>query len=412
MDSIEIKSEKNKDNCFLSKLFFWGITIDIFFLPYLPFMAVSISVVLVAGWFLINSQYINIDNEVAFFVVMLFLMALGTTINLFYFGPVRFQTTFSTSIKRFFQFALCFETFFYYKEYFLKYRVEIENIVFVAVVYMSIFAILFKVFPHEYATIKILVNPADNHTRRYLAGIIDYRFNYLWTDPNNVAYLVAGLNVWFMLQKDTSKIKKIVFLLLSFFIVLCTVSNGGLFVYLLILVLVGLQKLKNILFYGINRKNCIIGIIIVSIISALFVKTDFYSIINSNYLASFVERIGYYAGNKTGGRGTDFILALNYLNPIMLFVGTGNEGFANEIGHIYWIGMYGGVAYLIFIWIMFRKLKTQSWSQYLSVIPFFVGFTMNIAIGEYKWMAIYFFILAYTRYGNGEKIYLKENEKY
>lgn len=404
MENERVKLIEKDVNPFFSKFCFWGITVDIFFLPYLSFMAVSVSVILVGIWIMINYKRVTWGNEETLFIIMLGVMLLGTFCNLLYEGPVRFETSFSTAIKRFFQFFLCFSCYFFYKQYFTRHCVDIKPVVFWAVIYIAIFALLYKQWPHEYAAIKIMLNPADNHTRRYLENLVDYRFNYLWTDPNNVSYLISGLATWYMLQTDGGYLKKLLILCTSLFIAFCTVSNGGLIVFLLMGILVIFYEIKKIYLNGIKRKTVLFLLILMLCFIVFINITDILDIIKNQYLALFIQRLGAYTNNRTGGRGADLLLAFEYLNPIMIIMGTGHEGVVSEIGHIYWIGMYGGIAYVIFMWIMFRKIKSQLWVQYIWSIPFFIGFTMNIAIGEYKWMAIYLFLLAYMRYGNGYKV--------
>lgn len=381
----------------LNNICFWLITVDILFLPYLSFMAVSASVLIVALWILSSYSKIVHDCEGSFFIIMLFIMLFGTIICLLYTGPVRFETTFGTAVKRFFQYGLCFGTYFFYKDYFSKHDVNIKKIILFTIIYMAIFALLYQLFPREYATLKIAINPADNHTRRYLANSVNYRFNYLWTDPNNISYLVAGIAAWFLLQNDTSNIQKLFVLVISTYIAFCTVSNGGLIILLLMCFIVFFRAFVNAFKNGIEERTFffICGVIIAFFI--VIQTTNILDSINLKYFSVFKERLGHYSSSSTGGRLEDLLYSFQFLNPIMLIMGTGNEGFVTEIGHIYWIGMYGIPAYGIFMWLMFRKTPNQKWSQYIWIIPFFVGFTMNIAIGEYKWMAIYLMLLAYSR---------------
>lgn len=390
---LAVKQEVNPT---FNRICFWLITVDILFLPYLSVMAFSASVFVVALWALCNYKKIFHDYEGSLFVILLVLMAIGTLACLFYSGHVRFETTFVTAVKRFFQYGLCLCTYFFYKDYFSKHKVDLIKILFFAIIFITIFAVLFRLFPNEYARLKIMVNPADNHTRRYLENKVSYRFNYFWTDPNNISYLAAGVAAWFLLQKDSKSIQKFIVLVASIYIAFCTVSNGGLIILLLMGLIVLFITLKNILKKGIKPKTLLFWTMVIIITALVLKTTNIAEVISKNYFSAFIERVGHYS-NNSGGRWEDLLYSLRFLNPIMLIMGTGNEGYVTEIGHIYWIGMYGIPAYIIFMWLMFRKTVSQNWIQYIWIIPFFVGFTMNIAIGEYKWMAIYLMLLAYSR---------------
>lgn len=400
-----IIQNKKRQNEYFNNFCFWFITIDILFLPYLSFMAVSVSVAAVVIWVFFNIRNFSFDYERSLFAIMLILMAAGTIMSLLYTGTVRFETSIITAIKRFFQYAICFCSYFFYKDYFKSKRINLYKIIIAAVIFIAIFAFFYRLFPHEYATIKLALNPADNHTRRYLANMVNYRFNYLWTDPNNISYLIAGIVTWFLLQEKPKIITKAIILALSFFIAFCTISNGGLIILIAMLFLVFLYAFNALRInnWKVNKNVLISIIIIVAVGIIIWNFSSFKDTIITKYISGFANRLGIYTSNpsnKMGGRLEDLKEGLRILNPITLIIGTGQEGIVTEIGHIYWIGMYGVPAYLIFLRLMFKKYSTQSWKSYLWIIPFFVGFTMNIAIGEYKWMAIFLMLLAYSRTEN------------
>lgn len=404
MNQQIIQNKKNLNSYFID-FCFWFITIDILFLPYLSFMAVSVSVFVVAIWAILNVRICYFDNEWSLFVIMLIIMVFGTIMPLFYTGTVRFETTIVTTVKRFFQYALCFSTYFFYKDYFSRKRVNLYKMIAAAVIFIAVFAVLFRLFPYQYANIKILINPVDNHTRRFLANMVEYRFNYLWTDPNNISYLIAGVVTWFLLQEKPKMMIKSLIVVLSIFIAFCTVSNGGLIILMTMLCLIFAYAFK--VMQNSNwkiSKNALITIIIILVVGILIWNfSSIKEIISNNYISKFASRLGFYSNNssnRVGGRLEDLKEGLRILSPQTLFLGTGQEGIVTEIGHIYWIGMYGVPAYLIFLRLMFKKYSGQSWKSYLWVVPFFAGFTMNIAIGEYKWMAIYLMLLAYSRTEN------------
>ena len=215
------------------------------------------------------------------------------------------------------------------------------------------------------------------------------------------------MSVWYLLQKKPKYITKLVVLLLSFFIAFCTVSNGGLIVMLTML---GILVLKWLEVLGVNRgtikrDTAIFFALFIMTFIVVWCTTSIGSVIYDKYIVNYLGRLESYSGSlsgATGGRLSDLITGLTTISPLALFIGTGQEGIVTEIGHIYWIGMYGVPAYLIFMWLMFKKNVNRNISDYVWIIPFFVAFTMNIAVGEFKWMAIYLMLLAYYRNsGNG-----------
>lgn len=381
---------------------FWFMTVDILFLPYLPHIAVSVSVIVAVIWAILNLKHNSYDREWTLFGCMVAMMIVGTVMNVIYEGAVRFETSLGTAIKRLFQYVICFYYYFFYKYYFANKKVNMVKIVFAGIIFMAIMATLFRLFPHEYAVLKLSIHPADNHTRRYLANIVQYRFNYFWTDPNNISYLIAGIFTWFCLQKTEKNIIKALVIILSTFIALCTVSNGGLIVLLTMMLIIIAMGTKRFIdsFFIVKNKTLLFIVIVLVLGAGIVYFTSIGKFVYENYLVNFIDRIEVYMNVKSGlsgGRLEDLKYGLSIISPITLIMGTGQEGIVTEIGHLYWIGMYGLPAYLIFIYIMFRKKRCQSWRTYIWVIPFFIGFTMNIAIGEFKWMAVYLMLLAYSR---------------
>lgn len=383
---------------------FWIITIDIFFLPYLPFVAISGSVLFVALWLLNNilhSQRKELkDKEKIFFILMLFIMLISTLCNLFYTGNVHFNTSFSTASKRLVQYCLSFGVYFFYKDYFKRHSITINKIILIFIIYVAIFAILYNFFPMKYAIYKYYITPSDNHTMRYLSNMVSYRFNYLWVDPNNVAYLIAGISAWYLFNTKNKFTHKMILMIFSIYIIFSTQSIGGLIMLISVVILYIMYFIIKFLKSKFDAKTIFYGAIIVVCLLSIYKFSPIGQYIKNTYISNINNikiRSENYSNMTIGGRGEDIIKAINYLNPILLIVGSGNEGFSYEIGHFYWIGMYGLISYLIFVWIVFRKIKEQSFEEYIWILPFFVGFTLNIGIGEFKWLSILFFLLAYSR---------------
>ena len=380
-------------------VFFWFIVIDIFFLPYFSFMSVTISAPLVMIWVVLHFRDFFRGKEAYASFVLVMSMIASTLIGMIWSSKyLRFETSLRTTVLRFGQYFICFGYYFFFKHFFIQKHVNISKIIFSFSLYVTIFALLFMFFPRLYAEFKILINPADNHTRRYLAGSVSYRFNFLWTDPNNVAYLMDGLVFYYLLDKNNSLRNKLVMALLTFSVVLATASNGGLIILVCVYVYLFFKWFSE--GFRINVRN-VLTVVVTIIIGYMILKlTNVLTYINDNLITAIVNRYRIYktTANYSGGRITDIKKSLNLLNPIFLLVGSGKEGFTTENGHLYWICMYGFPSYLAFMYIVFGKFKSVMMSRYVWILPFLVAFTVNIAIGEFKWMGILFLLLACSRY--------------
>lgn len=377
--------------------------IDSLFLPYFPLMSVSFSVLTVALWIMFNlkSVFKGKEGTGVFFVIMM--MLISTLLNPLYTGNVVVQTSFSTAIKRFIQYSISLCLLLYYKRSFSQSKVDINKILFFFVIYVFGFAVLYFLFPYQYAVLKLAISPVDNHTRRYLLGTVTYRFNYLWTDPNNIAYAISGVETYLLMKGKLNIIKKYIVVGCSAFIVVASSSAGGIISFVLANALLLMYMIIFKSNYCIRAKASSLMVAILSIIAIFFViiRADVTSNVIEPMLTKFQNRMTSYqtGANITGGRWDDLKGAIVMLNPLMLVIGSGQEGFTTEIGHIYIIGMYGFLAYISIMKLIFGKINNQKTWDYVWILPFFIGFTMNIGIGEYKWLAILILLLSYCRYG-------------
>lgn len=383
----------------VAEIVFWFSVIDIFFLPYISIISVSYSVPLIIIWMLIYNRQILSGKEGRVFLFLLFFMVVGSLISLIYPETLRWETTFATTLKRFFQYLISFGYYFFYREYFMRNRVNINVFLLFFCFVVTIIAVFFFTSPGSYAEIKRFINPVDFHTVRYLSGTHSYRFNYLWTDPNNIAYLMNGIVLWFVLDENETFKNRIIVLLLSTFIILATTSNSGMIILIIELILLFGIRIVNLNNTKLNITT-LFGVVFFIIVAFVFINTSLKDLIQGDLFNKWLARLTTYSSssNFSGGRLNDLKEAVTYLNPLLLFFGSGKEGFTSENGHLYWIGLYGVPAYLAFMYLIFGKYKNIKWNRYIWIFPFFFAFTFNIAIGEFKWFTIYLAMLAYSRY--------------
>lgn len=385
----------------IEKTIFWFTIVDILFLPYFNKVSVSFSVPLIFAWMLLYNKELFSGREAKVFFFIVLFMIESILISFVYRRQLRLDTSISTTIKRSFQYFVCFGYYFYYRHVYRKCNIKIDKILFWFIIYVAIFVVFFLLFPRQYAEIKMLIHPADNHTRRFLSGSVYYRFNFLWTDPNNIAYLMCGLTAWFCLNVNVSFQRKIIITILSAIIVLASASNGGMLILVTVLTVLILSRAIQLPKQSKIKSTSIFTVVFLLFIVYLLIRyTSLYEIIQMKLVGKVRSRFLTYKtfSNFSGGRVDDIQESFKYLNPLLLFTGSGKEGFSIENGHLYWIGMYGFPCYLGFLYIAFAKMKGVVWRKYIWIFPFFVAFTVNIAIGEFKWLAIYFLLLAESRY--------------
>ena len=67
--------------------------------------------------------------------------------------------------------------------------------------------------------------------------------------------------------------------------------------------------------------------------------------------------------------------------------------YAPHNGHLYLILNYGFIAYFIFMYLVFRKRAGQTLETYIWILPIFIGFSINVMLGEIKLMGVVMLLL-------------------
>lgn len=383
---VKTLAEKKTDTiCFNLILF------DIFFIPLFPWFSVSVSLPIIIYWYLTNWKKLLWLREYRYLGIVVVLMTISTLFCFIDFGEVSFDTSFSTSLKRFFQYLFSFWYYFFFLYFFVRYKRNITNIVFWGVIVITIYAIIYSVNPDFFFLIKRTLCHFDPQVVRADTFVI-FRYNYLWADPNNVAYATTGLVLFFLIEAKGNIFRKYIAIACLIYILLCTMSIGGL---LVAIGTVGYVTLfSNRLRQG--KTSFILGLIILIVISSIIVHyMDFFLEMYDNGIRARQNIYGESGLSGGGGRWADFIRGVERFNLLFLTIGSGQEGFVHEIGHFYLICLYGFPVYIYFMYILFGKKRRQTFMEYMSVIPFFLGFTMNIAIGEQKYLLMLLLISAY-----------------
>ena len=394
----------------LDKYTFYIVFIDVFFLPLFPLVSVSMSLPVIAYWYIKRGRRTHVYSEYRLLPLAVCMMALSSIISLIYPGEISSQTSFDTTIKRFFMFWTAFWYFLFFKYVFVIYEKSINRYVFWCIVYMAFVALIYMMFQEQFIHYKSIINPADPHTRRYLADELGgvYRYTFLWSDANNVAYALVALLLFYLQEEHNSEIKKYIALFSALFVLLCTMSIGGIGIamFLLAYTFIFTNALKT------KGTGFVVSLCCIILISfAIIYYWDLISEFLDNGLASRYEKYDS-NDNMSGGRLADLQRSFKRMSPLFIAIGSGLEGFTGENGHLYLICMYGFPVYLYFLTLFFAKRKGISFNRYISLIPFFVGFTMNIAIIEQKYLLLLLIMSAFFSADSYKyKMRLKKNKE-
>lgn len=383
---IESKEDRFDQICFNL------ILLDVFFIPLFPWFSISFSLPVLYYWFIKRGGRTRFEAERRPFPIVVVLMFFSVLVSLVYVGDTRYETSFFTTVKLFIMFFSYFLYFFFFRYFFKRYRRKIDNIVFWGIIYISIYAIFFTIAPDQFNAFKGIVAPFDPQVRRWNdGGELLFRFNYLWADPNNVAYATDALLLFYLIETKESVLRKFIAIILSVFILLCTMSIGGIGVmavtlgYVFILTDI-FRKSRYVTFIT------LLFVLLIAIVVLMYLPT-----IKELLDTGLALRIDAYenSGAAGGGRLGDFKQGLQKLDPILLLVGTGKEGFVTENGHLYIIFLFGFPVYCYFLYVLYWKRSRMYWKEYMPILPLFVGFTMNISIIEQKFLLLNLLIVAY-----------------
>ena len=141
MNSLAL--EKNEKIDIIDKFCFWAILIDIFFLPYFSVISTSYSIPLIVIWFVLRGIRTYSIPEFKIFPLVIAMMAMAVLMCLVYSGETLYETTFMTSAKRFVQYLTSFWYFFFFVYYIKRYKTDLSNIIFWAIIYISVLALFY-----------------------------------------------------------------------------------------------------------------------------------------------------------------------------------------------------------------------------------------------------------------------------
>lgn len=393
----------------VDKFVFYFSIVDILFLPYIWFISTNYSLGIVAIWALINIKNITKMREFRISVFLTIFIIISTVISFFCY-PSELKTGYTVWISNI-KMAMQYMSYFLYYIMFVyvikKYQdIKIKKILLSFLGFAVILAIIYMVSRTGFANIKTFWNRVDSFTIWYKEGkAIQYRYNFIWTDPNNPAYAFVALMVYLLLNEKVNMLERLYILASTIFLLICSMSTGGalcFFIAIICLVIFDVIPNRAKVKKKINKQNKKkILLLVASLIVILFLvilvlsKTDLYR--------ESTKRI---FGNADEGSSSRISIWKKIIKNSNIFhnviFGTGGtqvifkDGtmLAPHNGNLYFIYAYGMIFYILFMYEFFRKRKNVKLRNYLFVIPIFIGFTINTIVGEQKFMILY--ILLYT----------------
>lgn len=394
---------------------FYFLLFDILFLPYFPLVSITFGSPIVIIWCIFNFNKIikKVERKILLFWSIFLLLCLTSTFISIVIYPQVINGThvWSDNIKRFGQFIItgCYYLYFYTYLKSKELNSLVKKVLLSFVFFMTLLAAIFILSKDMFHTLKYVWNPYDSflyfHENNMLAN---YRYNFIWSDPNNPAYMLSVIYLFLNYNIGIEKKEKIFLIGCSLLSLIASMSIGGIVVFTVCLFFdpflfffksttISKTLKRRVLSTGIGLSVLcyLMRNSIINLFNHLFSK---FSLLNEFWL-----RIISYEGVSRFEIWSTFLSTKGILPYI--FIGTGYTTILNNSyssphnGNLLIFYAYGLIALICFLYLFLYPYTRKTFLSNLYLLPFFIGFSMNILIGEQKLLFMYIFIHIYARIG-------------
>lgn len=401
---------------------FYLCLIDIMFLPYMRLVSTNYSVLILFIWFIFNYKKITKNKEAKYLIIMTSLITLSTVFSFFKYDKLILDgvdNLFLYNVKVAIQFVSYFLYYILFTDYIKNNNIDSEVKIRKGIKYLfyfaTVLAIIFLIDKSLFAHIKTLFNNNDYYTNSYLAGVkyLQYRYNFIWSDPNNPGYFFVAALCFYLTNFPTSRKEKLLLIFGTLIILVTCMSTGAfasLFILLLCFAIIFLKKyistIKEKIIKikeNINFKNVII--LIISILGILILM---HLILKMPIVKESFERV---SSNSFSFRTNIWSRVISNTNIFeYLLIGTGGtqvildtgELLLPHSGELYIIYSFGLIFLILFLYVFFGYNKNKKVIFYFFTISIFIGFSINTIVGEQKMFLLYMLLYCYYKYNYGK----------
>lgn len=375
------------------------------FFPYLRFLSVSLSMLLLPVWFVVRGSTLVNDRDLKLSIIAIFLCVISFLLSFITYqdgfwlrdGSVggSFNMAANTAIIIYMLLLYVF-----FKNLIFKYRIDISNYLIAYLSFILILAAVFYLDPVGYFKVRSIWTMYDNTIEVGEFGNAMYRFTSTLSEPNNLAAIAVSILAYLILFKKVFYGLSIGLSILVLGVVFATMSSSGILYFSITMVAfvlndVFLSRSSKML---VVLKICMMLLFLILVVFAfvMFKETDVGRIasdrVASNSMDSryaiWMRSIDFFKifSSLLWGDGGLVIMAGRQINP--------------HNGHLHLIYSYGVVFYLIFMFVFFGQgfsvLKLSS----LFFVILFLCFTINVGIYEFRFAGIMALLVAAFNAGN------------
>lgn len=405
----------------IDKFIFYFAIIDILFFPYIWFLSTNYSLPIVCVWILAKFKEIKNTKEFKISIILVIFMILSTVLSFIFYPKalVSGEEIWIQNIKMMIQYSSYLLYYMMFIYCIKKYDIKLKNIFLTFLAFAVILAVIYCINKNIFANIKSFWNNVDSYTIWFKEGKeIQYRYNFMWTDPNNPAYAFVALMAFMLLNIKTNIYEKIFISFSTILLLICSMSTGGVLSFILVLIAMFifafLPKIKE---FKITKKGVITIISSILLIGLIIIFLMWQLKDNTIYKEAITRIIG----NTDEGSSSRFDIWFRILSNKNIFgnilLGSGGRQvimadgsiIAPHNGHLYFIYAYGMIFYLVFMYEFFRK--RVSIKHYIFEIPIIIGFTINTMVGEQKFVILYLLLYAMSIIKNKQIKVSEKSEK-
>lgn len=409
MNQIEGNLTKRKMNISFISL----VIVDILFLPYIKFLGISLSMIIIPLWFIFYARKIKVDTEMKLLLVFVFFSLLSLLKSFVFYFEFAFQNTVSL-----FMLIFGFLCYIYIKNNLNISVIKLRKYLYLYIVFVFILSIVYFISPAMYFNIRSFWSLSDTAT--VTDSLLISRFTGTLSDPNNLATVINSVTIFLIINMRERLISSIILIIMAAFITISTLSTTGIILLAFTILVFLIQFFKNFLTkfkvvkIRLSIKTIVIFGVVTILILSIFNSLEFFT--SSPLIENFIYRT---SNNSADSRFSRWKVVLENKNLFFaLLIGDGGtliingNSFRPHNGHLHLIYNYGFVAYLIFMWIFFRiKVGLRNVKYYFFMIPFFIGFTVNVGIIDFRFYTVLVLLTAsyYSIYNKQKNYYVKDN---
>lgn len=382
------------------KMVFYFSIVDSLFLPYFWGIAIPYSMPIVFLWGILRFSRLTNMKMFKISILLVVLVIVSTVI-----GSLINDNDISNNISRALVLIkgifLIFLYLYIKKNSGDKYLDIIGKFLFAFILVVFIIFCLYMISADLYNEFRDFYNP---RSMSYSVDIYSntYRYGYLWSDPNNIGYMVNGVMLFLFCMKKISLIKKILIFLCVTMITIGSMSTGGVIaecISILFLVYYNFN-LKKIKFNRKVTKKTFYGIVVVLLAVAIGgMQMD--KVLSSQIFEGMILRQEMKI-EEGDGRSEIYDYVISNVDWWQYVIwGMGGRTVINghfrspHNGILYLIIAYGMLSAIIFLFILLKKEKVITWQIWSWRVPVFLGILLNIMITEDKIMSIISLMIAF-----------------